>query len=224
MPFSAFLELSLQIRIPNLVLVHSVGRCGSTLLSKAIEGISDVESLSEPDELTQLVNLRSSKSEKWMRDATLAAVRWRCKPRRGTPALHVAIKMRAEVMVLGELLCSVLPEARHLFMYRNGVSWAQSVYALGDPNRDFADVELNHNMQKIWASFMPLVAQYQRDEPPLNPIEIRILAWANCMETYRFRCKTAARHYALSDMRNSPQTHRRFWMPCLIFAESKLTN
>ena len=43
----------------KLVLIYSVGRCGSTLLSRVFNQVHEVVSLSEPDVFTQIVGLRN---------------------------------------------------------------------------------------------------------------------------------------------------------------------
>lgn len=182
-PHAEFCELSQIIDLPTdgIVFIHSVGRCGSTLLSKAFGAVPSVQSLSEPDDLTQLAGLHA---EPWMPDAVSASIRWRCKPRRGESANQVVIKTRAEVITIAKLMIEHFPDARNLFLYRDGLAWAQSVFNGAAPQAAFDDADQNRRMQDGWAKSMPLVGEYRRDDPPLNPIEIRILAWAQCMETY----------------------------------------
>ncbi len=192
MPLDEFHRVAKQIPPPpaHLIFVHSVGRCGSTLMSKVLQAVPGVHSLSEPDDLTQLVLLRTTReaSEEWVRAALASSIRWRCKVRTGVPARFVAIKPRSEVMVLGDLLGELYPEARHFFLYRNAVAWMRTIYRTFRGERDLYDNDLNRQMEEGWARMLPLVRDLRVPEAPMNPIQIRILGWSTCMEGYLRLC------------------------------------
>lgn len=58
--FEAFLDLSANITpADTLVLIHNIGRCGSTLLSKAFSQLDSCTSYSEPDCFTQIAFWRT---------------------------------------------------------------------------------------------------------------------------------------------------------------------
>lgn len=170
----------------GLIFVHSVGRCGSTLLSKVLAGIPSLHSLSEPDDLTQMVTLRGKEScsDEWLRKMIISSVRWRCKPRIGGPFEAVAIKTRSEVLVLGDLIGECFPYGKHIYLYRNAVSWMATMFRNFSPDREIYDDELNQKMEESWARMLPLVRELRRQEKPMNPVQIRILAWITCMESY----------------------------------------
>jgi hypothetical protein len=188
MPLDVFHRVGKTISEPpgGLIFVHSVGRCGSTLMSKALAAVPEVHSLSEPDDLTQIGHLRVAHQfqSEWIRDLIRSSVAWRCKPRSGPPADRVAIKMRSEVMVLADLLGPTFPDSSHLFLYRDAVSWMGSVFWGWPADRDVYDEELNRAMMTSWARSLPIVLEYMDRDPPLNAIQIRTLAWINCMEAY----------------------------------------
>jgi len=188
MPLKVFHQFAQQIPEPTngLIFIHSVGRCGSTLLSKVLEGIPSIHSLSEPDDLTQLVNLRvaGKLTDEEVRRLVVSSVRWRCKPRQGPEAKQVAIKTRSEVLVLADLIGPAFPLAKHFFLYRDGVAWMRTLFRGWPAERDVYDQELNRKMEDGWARTVPLVKQYRRDEGPMNPIQIRMMAWITCMEGY----------------------------------------
>lgn len=165
----------------SFVFVHSVGRCGSTLLSKALQVVPGVLSLSEPDDLTQLSAFRTRVTPEQLAQLVNASIRWR-----GKPSGHdvVAIKTRSEVMMLAPVMCREFPDAKNLFMYRGGISWARSVYRTWPPERRMDDLELNRQMQKGWAQMIPMVDELGDEEHPLNPLEIRLCAWLQIMEGY----------------------------------------
>jgi hypothetical protein len=51
-------------------------------------------------------------------------------------------------------------------------------------DRDVYDLELNRKMEDSWGSTLPLIREYRRDNAPMNPVQVRILAWITCMEAY----------------------------------------
>ena len=188
MPFSMFVAMAKTIPPPpkSLIFVHSVGRCGSTLVSKVLESVPSVHSLSEPDDLTQLARtcLKGEWPEAMMQDALAASVAWRCKPRPGVPFAHVAIKPRAEVLTMADLLGRAFPTARHFFLYRDGLAWMRTIFRGVPPERNVYDEEINRRWERGWADTLPLVAEFLDEDHPKNIVQIRILGWASAMEAY----------------------------------------
>lgn len=81
-PYSVFLHVAAGIkpRVP-LVLIHSTGRAGSTLISKAFGEMESVTSLSEPDVYTQAVAMRlSGGRDTEVRDLLVGATQLLFKP------------------------------------------------------------------------------------------------------------------------------------------------
>jgi hypothetical protein len=187
MPLSVFHTLALGIPDPanGVVFVHNVGRCGSTLLSKVLQGIPSVHSLSEPDDITQLATLRPlGFSDEIIGPLLKSSVKWRLKPRDGAEPQSVAIKMRSEGMVLADLFGRTFGESKHLFLYRDGVSWLRSVVQNWTIDRDFYDPILNRGMEDNWGNILPIIQTYRQDDAPMNPVQVRILAWITGMEGY----------------------------------------
>jgi len=187
MPLPIFHRVAREIPEPpqGLLFVHSVGRCGSTLLSKVLEAVPSVHSLSEPDDLTQMVNFRcAGSSDEILRGLLASSVRWRCKPRIGLPADTVAIKMRSEVLVLADLMGEVFGRANHFFLYREGVSWMRAIFKGWPENLDLNDRDLRRKMETSWSNTLPILREYLNEGEPMSPIQIRMLAWITCMEGY----------------------------------------
>ncbi|MHB8637766.1 MAG: hypothetical protein ACYC96_14970 [Fimbriimonadaceae bacterium] len=188
MPLQVFHRLAREIALPanGLVFIHSVGRCGSTLVSKVLAALPCVHSLSEPDDLTQMIGFRDAdgSSDQWLRDLIVSSTKWRCKPRPGAPPDWVAIKMRSEVLALADLLGPQFEHSKHFFLYRNAVSWMGSLFRGYQPDRDVYDPVLNRKMEESWGNTLTLVREYRSPEAPMNPIQIRVLAWITCMEAY----------------------------------------
>jgi hypothetical protein len=188
MPLEIFHRVARQLPIEQerIIFVHSVGRCGSTLLSKVLQAVPSVHSLSEPDDLTQIGNLRvtGTLTDAEICDLLSSSIRWRFKARTGEPAQFLAVKPRSEVMGLADLLGPLFPEAKHFFLYRNGLAWMRSLFRGFSADRDVYDVEKNREMAQSWARNVPLVREFISDGASLNPVQIRILAWISCTEAY----------------------------------------
>lgn len=130
MPFETLNRLADQVTLDpsKIILIYSVGRCGSTLVSQAFGAISGVESLSEADVFTQLRDqwaeqgFEGRHKERLLRSCLLM----QCAPGRTRNAVAWAFKFRSLVADMAELFHAVVPEARIVFLYRNAVPWARS--------------------------------------------------------------------------------------------------
>ena len=129
-PFKTMLALAEQSQPDDsaLILLYSVGRCGSTLLSEAFNQLPEVASLSEPDVFTDLLRLREPDGS---RDAEISELLHAClvalmKPLPPKRPLFWAIKFRSYGVELADLIADRFPHARPLFMYRNAEDWAIS--------------------------------------------------------------------------------------------------
>jgi hypothetical protein len=182
MPLAEFHRLADLAPEPGerLTLIHSVGRCGSTLLSKAFGAVPTVTSLSEPDDWTQLVpwRVQGLRNDEWVRRALVSSARWRFRHITG----RLVIKTRSEVLILRDLLRECFPWAHHFFLYRDAISWAASVLRLWPADRDIYDAEQNRRMAELWRRTHPILDEYAPTQP--NAIQIRVLAWITCMEAY----------------------------------------
>lgn len=107
----------------NVVFLYSVGRCGSTLLSRAFHQLDDVLSLSEPNALSQRLGAPDDPATA---DLLRSAVRWLCKPAGRKRPTHYVVKLRAEGTALATALHRLFPESRALFMYRDAADVVRS--------------------------------------------------------------------------------------------------
>jgi Sulfotransferase family len=120
-------------RFEELVLLYSVGRCGSTLISKLWQQVQDTYSVSEPDVFTHISQLRDGHQLNDGEAAQLleTAVRLLYQPRRA--GTRFVVKFRARCIDLAELMYSLFPPAKLLFMYRNAFDCIDShVRVFGD--------------------------------------------------------------------------------------------
>lgn len=126
---------------PHLVLLHSVGRCGSTLLCKVLGELGDVVSLSEPDVYTCAVGMRLPDGS---RDAELTELLRSATRFLGlnTAAAHEGVfllKFRSWCIEVADLLQQACPDAHALFLGRDLEGWIRSMgrlLKLNNPERE----------------------------------------------------------------------------------------
>jgi hypothetical protein len=186
MPFETFCSLAEQIAEPEkgFIWIHSVGECGSTLVSKAIGAVPSIQSIAEPDDVTGLLRarVRGDVTDGWLRQAMRASARWRCKALDLAQKDRVAIKTRGAVMALADMFGELFPNDKHLFIHRNGISWMRAIFADFPVGLDIHDHDRNLAWEELWAQMLPIVAEYRKPGQPLNQIELRMLTWITGME------------------------------------------
>ncbi len=131
LPYADFLELAEGIPFDDraLLCLHNIGRCGSTVLARALNEIDDVITLSEPDALTNFVKMRAV-PERARRDLLRACARWLCRPAIVGDHRRIVIKFRNQATAVMGLYVQALPNALHLFMLRNVIDWLASFHRL----------------------------------------------------------------------------------------------
>ena len=169
-----------------LILIYSVGRCGSTLLSQIFNLPDQVLSLSEPDIFTQIVLLREPDGSRDQELAELLAscVAVLCKASPQKRPSVWAFKFRAFCIQIADLLYRNHPKAKSLFLYREAESWAHSsvraFLASGQANE--------HMMQGFWevmTRFVPLLPVYMtKTSTGLSATEVLTLIWLSIMQRY----------------------------------------
>ena len=111
-------------RFQHAVMVHSVGRCGSTLLSKMFARLECCLSLSEPDTYTQIVSERFSSSETV--ELLRSSNRLYYQPQPGASPSHLVLKFRSFCVELARKMEVATPSAVSIFMYRDVESVVRS--------------------------------------------------------------------------------------------------
>jgi hypothetical protein len=171
----------------NVVFVHSVGRCGSTLVSKAFDATSAVCSLSEPDVFTQLVAWRGNRRvrDDDLQRLTESSVRVLCKPMAGKVDCHAwAIKLRSRCMEMVDVIAGLFPTSRHLYLTREPLDWLDSVY------RAFIDVErvddedYKRLVEATFAQVCPLVRRARIEGRPMAVWKSWLLHWISSAKAY----------------------------------------
>jgi hypothetical protein len=120
------IAMRLPARFEELVLIYSVGRCGSTLMSKIWRRLDDTYSLSEPDVLSQVSHLHAvgDLTDGEALQLLGSAIRLLYRPL--SPCKRFVIKFRAHCIASAELMHWIHPAAHLVFMYRDAIDCIDS--------------------------------------------------------------------------------------------------
>lgn len=187
--YKSFFKLAEMMRQPDkpLILIHSVGRCGSTLLNAVFNNLPDVLSLSEPEAFTEVVRRRepNGRNEAEMAHLLDAIIQVQCRPSSQLDPKMYVIKFRSFSTVMIDLLHQVVPHANHIFLYRNAEDRARSIA------RAFKTVEAENEVMdaanlRVRTKFVPLLSQYaeRATSGALSKVAFSMLAWLSGMHSY----------------------------------------
>jgi hypothetical protein len=122
--------------LPRVILIFSIGRCGSTLLSHALNTVPGVWCLSEPDIFSTLIlqHYHSRQRSDFPRAQVIRLIR-ACTRLQFRPPAHrqadvFAMKFRSQALFQADLYHQALPDAACLFLYRDALGWANSIYSM----------------------------------------------------------------------------------------------
>jgi hypothetical protein len=185
--FETMLRLAQSVTVDDerLILIHSVGRCGSTLASQIFAQLEGVVNISEPDALSWLVVARyfQPDNEAKLLAVLEATVRLLCK----TPAQTAwVIKGRSFIIELGDWLHQIYPQTKNLFLYRHAETWLQSslrAYSDGVERMNEEQWTMENEAREYLKPVTPLIAQYDPDKH-LSLVGILTLMWLSVMERY----------------------------------------
>jgi len=183
----------------RLVLVYSIGRCGSTLIGRALARLGGATLLSEPDVFTQLVALRSASpgADGLAHDEVIHLVRSCARLMLTRPRLGwlggsqagrsggpdvLAVKFRSFVIELADELHAHLPAARVVYAYRHAVAWTRSTlraFGAYDPSMAHTLAPAQDRLGRL----VPLLARHRaRLGRVLTPVEAMACQWVSQME------------------------------------------
>jgi hypothetical protein len=182
------LAARVEVDDSRLVFIQSVGRCGSTLVSRVFESMGSVRSLSEPDAFTNLVRWRGSAlaPDSVIRRIADSCVRLCCKPLAGSEApSFVAIKFRSQCIEIDDLLSDAFPAAKHLYLTREPFSWLDSSYrAFIDPQK-VDDNDYRSWIEDTFGALHPLIQGEVVEGKPMPAWKASLLHWIANSETFR---------------------------------------
>ena len=112
----------------RMILIYSMGHCGTTVTSSAFSQAEDVVSLSEPDIFTQLVKMRdfSNTNDPEISKLVRSCLLLTCKDQVNGHQPFWVIKFRSFVLDIADLIYAQFPQAKSLFLYRHVDPWGNS--------------------------------------------------------------------------------------------------
>lgn len=175
-PYDLVHEVAMRVpaQFQQLVFIHSVGRCGSTLMSNIWRGLDDTYSLSEPDVFTD-INYRRGEGHltHWETIRLLgSAVRLFNRP---IPRKRLVIKFRAQCMGLADLMHWLHPTASFVFMYRNALDCIDSRV------RVFGETPLP---EQVFRQTFPFAQSQPHKYQRLRRLGQPLLIWLVCVHNY----------------------------------------
>ncbi|ELT93002.1 hypothetical protein CAPTEDRAFT_190522 [Capitella teleta] len=135
MPLGAFFALADDLGEiqEKLIFVDFIPRSGSTLLCKIFEATGECVSFSEAHAVNDVFGayVKDGNSEEQKR-AIQAQIRLLCKPRSKPTSAFMFKMLPAQIQsrVLGQYIRELFPQAKFLFLYRNGAPMAKSLERL----------------------------------------------------------------------------------------------
>ncbi len=170
----------------QLIVIYSVGRCGSTLLSRMFNQVDTVLSLSEPDVFSQLVGLRNLEQSN---DREVLKLLKACLFFIGKQSLHnecscLVIKLRSFAIELGDLIKQAFPNTQSIFLYRNAEEMVKSsIRAFGFLNDLLPKIEDNID---FYSRFIPLLKDYNNNLQLSSnkAVDFYTIMWLSVMERY----------------------------------------
>lgn len=173
-------------RIEQLIMIYSVGRCGSTLLSKVFNQIDTVLSLSEPDVFSQIVGLRNAdrSNDEEIVELLKACIYLLTKSTKQKKISYCAIKLRGFAIELGDLIDRAFPDAKSIFLYRNAEDVIKSSIRSFDSFSKLLPT-IKENID-LYSKFIPLLKDYAEDIDftDSRAIDLYTIGWLSKMQSY----------------------------------------
>jgi hypothetical protein len=124
-----FVELAADIKSnQKLVHLYSMGHCGSTLLHNVFNKVPDVGSISEPKVFFDLAIARRDLDPDLMLQLACAALKFISLFPAASQAKTLVLKHFSQVNTILPIMQQAAPQARNVFLYRDGNSWTNSFY------------------------------------------------------------------------------------------------
>lgn len=130
-PYESFRQLAQMLpKVEHPILIYSLGRSGSTLMSHIFNALDNVLSLSEPDAAFQFIHLRRANNSRdaELRDLLDCTIRMLFKPTPFKSPTIYSLKLRNEAIQLMDLYQATFPHAKNLYLYRDAIGFVASFY------------------------------------------------------------------------------------------------
>jgi hypothetical protein len=190
-PYAAFRQLGHTLPVlENLIVIYSVGRSGSTLVSHLLNAVEHVCSLSEPDIATQFVYLRGAPghTDDDLRDLLDCSVRFLFKQSTSGPLAACALKPRSFGLQVMDLYQATFARGTNLFLYRDAVgvvaSYCRLLRRSGRPEHALVGACLEEFGRMFCRDLTHLTAYLAPGATELSLPEQITLMWLSCIESY----------------------------------------
>jgi hypothetical protein len=131
-PYDELENLAAQIDPPqHHIFIFSMARCGTTLAHRILNLVKGVWSLSEPDVYNSGSFGREPlgvANEEEQISLLKSCTRLLFRSPLGNQSQTLGIKFRSQMLFSANLVYRAFPDATFIFMYRDGLSWANSFY------------------------------------------------------------------------------------------------
>ena len=188
-PIRVFHQVADQLGDPQgkLVFVGNTGRCGSTLLCQIYEQTERCVAFSEPEVITYLCRQYQATPYEEFSRLAISTVRMLCKVRSNKPDAYV-IKIFAPGMANGlPALHKVWPQAKLLFMYREGLKMALSTSKVREEDvilKVWSFSGYNKQMVQLFEKVTGVSKDQFINIPASRPLAKYFKAWAVPCATY----------------------------------------
>ena len=223
-PLVTLTELAEMVPAPEQVIfIFSIGRCGSTLIANALNAVPNVWSLSEPDAFSTLIMQQFFSAHRldFPREQVVelirACARLLYRPPVGAGHDTLAVKLKSQSLFQADLFHQALPNAKFVFLYREGVSWCHSVYRMMR-KYDYPAVLTGDDRALAWTCFtaasdIALLRPYVDVEAEGVPTELALApAWVCNMAEYNRQLQSGVPFLALNyteiNTAHAPSLHR----------------
>jgi len=128
LPLTALAALTGDLPDPPVAVVYSMGRCGTTLASRALNESPLAWSLSEPEVFNHGSLILPPDAPVPASDLVRMFIRLIFAQRARPLATTLILKLRSQSTFHMKHFIDARPDARAVFMYRDAIGWGQSVY------------------------------------------------------------------------------------------------
>lgn len=151
-PLVHFHRMSEELGDPKgqLIFLFNTARCGSTLLTQMVQTTGKCISISEPDSFNVLALWYKSKGDSpKLRELNRDVVRWTCRPYKDFTPLAYMLKITSISAYALPMFKEIYPQSKYLFMYRDVVKVAQSMYRF---TQEFPTIVMANTLGKFSAA------------------------------------------------------------------------
>ncbi len=132
-----FISIANEVSLSReLVQIYNIGHCGSTLLHNVFNKVPHVKCLSEPKAFFDLAFCRHDLDRDFIQQLAKCAMKFVCMFPMGSQSGVLVIKHFSQVNAIFAPMHEAAPQARNLFLYRDGNSWSNSFFGFAQRGAD----------------------------------------------------------------------------------------